>query len=217
MTNILFNIASPVAYFAVFIFLILCGVGNPIPEDTILLAAGYLAYDNVVNLYFIIGVCYLGVLAGDLLLYGVGRKYGQKLINHPKFLKIIPIGRIEKVRRGFLKRGHWMVFFARFLIGFRSPTFLLSGVMRLPLKEFLLIDCLGALISVPVFVGLGYLFGAHVGTLRHDIRRIESWIVAAVIAGVAIYVLWRWLTRKKEDVRLERELLWEPAQNVDKK
>jgi len=217
MTDFLFGLASPIAYLFVFLFLILCGLGNPVPEDTILIAAGYLAYAEVLNIYYVLGLCYIGILCGDLILYSVGRKYGQKIINHPKFLKLIPVRRVDKIRRGFHKWGHWMIFFARFLVGFRSPTFLLAGVMKVPWKRFIIIDCLGGLVSVPLFVGLGYLFGSHVDELRHDMHKIHSWVIAVVIGVIAIFFLWRWLKSRKEDADLEPVFLWEPHLHEDEK
>lgn len=217
MTDYIFGLASPIAYLIIFGLLILCGFGNPVPEDTILLAAGYLAHADVVNIYLILPLSYVGILCGDFLLYYFGRRYGQKLINHPKFLKLVPVRRIDKVRRGFQRWGHWMVFFARFLVGFRSPTFLLSGVMKMPFKEFAIIDCLGALISVPLFVGLGYLFGTHVEGLREDIGRIKSWIIAAVIILLALFFLWGWLKSRKEDADFKPVFLWEPHHKDKKK
>lgn len=210
MANFLFGLASPIAYLIIFVFLILCGVGNPVPEDTVLIAAGYLAYTEVISIFWILLIAYVGVIGGDLLLYFFGHRYGQKVIEHPKFLKIIPVKRVNTIRRGFHRWGHWMIFFARFLVGFRSPTFLLSGVMKVPFRKFVAIDCLGALFSVPLFVGLGYLFGAHVEAVGRDIRRIKSWVVAAVVLLIAIFLLWRWWRSRREDVDLKPVFLWEP-------
>lgn len=210
MTEFLFGMASPIAYLIVFGFLILCGVGNPLPEDTVLIAAGYLAFTGVVNIYYILVISYIGILGGDLMLYYFGRRYGQKIIEHPKFLKLIPIKRVDQIRRGFQRWGHWMVFFARFLVGFRSPTFLLSGVMKVPFKKFLIIDIFGALISVPLLVGLGYLFGEHVDVLRHDIKRYEHWIGLVVVSLIAIFFIWRWAISRKPEAELDAVFLWEP-------
>lgn len=210
MVGFLFNLASPVAYLLIFAFLVLCGLGNPVPEDTVLIAAGYLAYTEVVHIYLILGVSYFGVLIGDMLLYYFGHKYGQKIIEHPKFLRLIPVKRVDQIRRGFHRWGYWMVFFARFLVGFRAPTFLLSGVMNFRFRKFVMIDAIGGLISVPLFVGLGYLFGSHVEALRHDVSKIKHWVVAAVVLLIAIFFVWRWLKSRKEDAELKAVFLWEP-------
>lgn len=216
MTSFLFGLASPIAYLIIFLFLILCGLGNPVPEDTVLIAGGYLAYSEVINIYLILIIAYVGVLSGDLMLYYFGHKYGQKIIEHPKFLKLIPQKRVDKIRLGFKRWGHWMIFFARFLVGFRSPTFLLSGVMKVPFRQFIIIDCLGALISVPFFVGLGYIFGAHVEAVWHDVKRVKSWVIAITVFLIALFVLWRWLKSRKEDADLKAVFLWEPHLHKDK-
>lgn len=205
--NFVFGIASPLAYFVVFGLLILCGMGNPLPEDTILIAAGYLSYNDVIHIYAVLPLCYIGIIAGDVMLYHFGKKYGQKLIEHPKFLRMIPIQRVDRVRKGFQKHGHWMIFFARFLVGFRSPTFLLSGVMHFKFREFLFFDCLGALVSVPLFVGLGFLFGSHIDSLRADIYKIQSWLVAGAVLAIAIFLLVWWRRSKKEDEVVEPDFL----------
>lgn len=57
--------------------------------------------------------------------------------------------------------SNWVLFVARFLPGLRSPIFLTAGMTRrIPFWRFLLLDGLAALISVPVWVYLGY-FGAY--------------------------------------------------------
>lgn len=210
MTEFIFGLASPIAYLAVFMFLILCGAGIPIPEDTILIAAGYLAHSGVVRISVVLFVCYIGVIGGDTILYYIGRKYGQRVINNPKFLKLIPVYKVDKIRRGFHRWHHWMIFFARFLVGFRAPTFILSGVMKIPFKKFIVLDCIGGLLSVPLFVGLGYLFAEHVDSLRRDISHIQSWVIAGIILAVAIYLVWKWLRTRKEDAEEEAIFLWEP-------
>lgn len=207
MTNFLFGLASPIAYLVVFIFLLLCGTGNPLPEDTILIAAGYLAYTEVVDIYYIMVICYIGVVCGDTFLYFIGRKYGQRVIEHSKFLKLIPIHRVNKIRCGFHCWGRWMVFFARFLVGFRSPTFLLSGVMKLPFREFVFIDCLSGLISVPLFVGLGYLFGSHVEVIRRDVSKVKSWMIAGAVVLIVLFFARQWFKSRKGEDDMEAKFL----------
>lgn len=184
--------AGPIIYILLFGLLVLCGMGNPLPEDTALIAGGYFAYEGIINMYVTIAVCYVGVLLGDIILYHLGRRYGQRIVTHPRLRRVMPIKRIDLIRRSFKKWGRFTVFFARFLPGLRTPTFLASGVMHLPFRSFLLYDGCGAVLSVPLFVGLGYLFGSNVDVLRRDIKRIEHWAMAVIVVAVALFFLWRW-------------------------
>ena len=60
--------------------LLLCGLGLPIPEDISLIAGGYLAHLGTVDLHRIFLVCFLAVLGGDSIAFGLGRGFGSKLL-----------------------------------------------------------------------------------------------------------------------------------------
>lgn len=188
--------SGPMMYLAYFIFLILCGLGNPIPEDLIMITGGYLVFSGLMNPAGALIVSYVGVLTGDFMLYYFGRKYGQKIIEHRWLQKIVPENRVALIRTHFKKWGHWTIFFARFLPGLRSPTFLLSGVMHVRFRDFALLDALGTLISVPLFVGLGYFFGNHIEVLRHDIHQFRSIAVIIAITLIIAYVLYLWRSER---------------------
>lgn len=217
MWDYLLGLASPFAYLVILFLLVLCGIGSPIPEDTILIASGYLAYNDVIELHYILPVCYVGVLLADSILYFVGHRYGQKIIAHPRFLKLIPENRVNTVRRGFHRWGGWMIFFARFLIGFRAATFILSGVMNIRFKKFILFDMLGGVFSVPLYVGLGYLFATHIDAIRADIGKAKSWIVVAVIIAVLVFIIRRWIKSRKDGKELDPIFLWEPRKHEHSK
>jgi membrane protein DedA with SNARE-associated domain len=64
--------------------------------------------------------------------------------------------------------------------------------MKMPGWQSLLWDGLAVLFSVPLMVGLGYLFADHLEMLQRDLRRIEHWIGALVILTIATYLLVRY-------------------------
>lgn len=186
-------------YFALFFFLIICGVGNPVPEDVVLISGGYLAFTHLTKFWPTAIVCYFGVLGGDLLLYFFGRRYGQQIITHKRLHRLIPPERVDRIRHNFQRWGHWTVLIARFLVGLRSPTFLLSGVMHVPLRRFLLLDGLGALLSVPLFVGLGHLFGNNIDALRRDLKQLSHWGMAIGVVAIVALLSWLWWKSRKEE------------------
>jgi membrane protein DedA with SNARE-associated domain len=192
-------------YVALFILLLLCGVGNPIPEDLVLITGGYFAYTEIVHLWPTILVCYVGVVLGDVMLYYIGRRYGQKIIGHRRLARILPAERLDRIRNNFRRLGHWAIPLARFLVGLRSPTFLVSGVMHIRFRTFLILDALGALITVPLFVGLGFLFGNNIDVIKHDVRRLGHWAMAAGILLVIGYILYLWRKIRHEETAEEKE------------
>ncbi|MCB6183583.1 DedA family protein [Leeia sp. TBRC 13508] len=149
------------AYAAVFSVLLICGFGVPIPEDISLVAGGIIAglgYADV-NTMFFVGLA--GVLVGDSMMFVAGRVYGERVRCFPLVAKFLTEARYAAVQDQFHKYGKRVLFVARFLPGLRTPIFLTAGMTRrVPFWRFLLLDGSAALISVPVWVYLGY-YGAH--------------------------------------------------------
>ena len=197
MDAILAQFTGPMLVAVYFLFLILCGFGNPVPEDLIMITGGYLIYTGLLDPVVAGVTSYIGVIAGDMLLYYFGRKYGQKIIEHRWLAKLAPPSRVAMIRKHFKRWGHWTIFFARFLPGLRAPTFLLSGVMHVRFRTFAIFDGLGTLVSVPLFVGLGYFFGNHMDTLKRDIHEIRSILVVAAIVVVIAYLIYLWYSSEK--------------------
>lgn len=68
-------------YLGVFLVLFAGGVGLPIPEEGPVLAAGVLAHEQVIRWWIALPVCVIGVLSGDVVLYWVGRHWGERILD----------------------------------------------------------------------------------------------------------------------------------------
>ncbi len=159
--DILIALFTDYGYFAVFFILLICGFGVPIPEDITLVAGGIIAGLGFadVHLMFVVGMA--GVLLGDGIMFTMGRLFGERIQQLPLFRRLLPPHRFAHVQEKFEKYGHWVLFVARFLPGLRSPIFITAGMSRrVGYLRFLLMDGFAALISVPIWVYLGY-FGAY--------------------------------------------------------
>jgi membrane-associated protein len=56
-------------YPGLLVLLLLMGIGSPVPEDVLLLSAGYLASAGILEWPRVFVVCCCGVVASDLMLY----------------------------------------------------------------------------------------------------------------------------------------------------
>ena len=188
---------SHFGYVAVFSILLLCGFGLPIPEDVTLVAGGIISGLGYTNVLVMCVVGLLGVLFGDGVVFTIGRVYGEKILHHPKFAKIITPERYALVQEKFSKYGKWVLFAARFMPGLRTPIFLTAGISRrVSFSLFLVTDGLAALISVPVWVYLGYYGANQRDWLLSWIKRGQTGIF--VVLGVAVVsVLILYLKNKK--------------------
>src|SRR3954471_18222382 len=105
LVDFLLNFYGPTPYFLIVGILVLCGLGLPIPEDVILLAAGLLSYYGVTDVWLMIAVCFAGVLLGDTIIYWLGFHFGRKLTKKWLFHKLLPDDRLMTVQKRFHKRG----------------------------------------------------------------------------------------------------------------
>ena len=75
--------STHLSYLLIFIFPALGGHLIPIPEEVVLLLAGYLAGEAVNNVYLTTLVAFLGVIAGDNVLFWLSR-HGNHTVDRLK-------------------------------------------------------------------------------------------------------------------------------------
>jgi membrane protein DedA with SNARE-associated domain len=174
-------------YAGIFALLVLGDLGFPFPEDTTLLLSGFLIAQDVIKPLPTVLIVYSGLLMTDFSLYWVGKKYGQRLVEHRRFRRIISPERLSKIEEKFKKWGLLIVFFGRHLLGVRAQIFLAAGVMKMSASKFLLADAASAILTVTLMVGLGYLGGNSIQILKKDITRIEH---AAIVFFLLLLAAW---------------------------
>jgi membrane protein DedA with SNARE-associated domain len=180
------------SYPAVFLLLVACGLGAPLSEDLILVTGGLVAGHGHALLAGMMAAGWVGTVCGDFLLYRVGRTLGGRLLVHPRLQRLLPAPRVAWVRAHLARRGALTVFAVRFLPGFRVPTYLLAGAGGLPARRFLLADALGAAVSAPLLVFLGYRFGRDV---LGQVQRGFRWVVLAAVLAATLLLLRQALRR----------------------
>jgi len=178
-------------YWAVAISLLLENAGIPVPGETILLLASFLAFSREeLELSYIIVVAVCAATLGDNLGFAIGYRGGRPLLDrYQRFFRISP-ATIERGERLFEQYGAITIFFARFIFGLRVIAGPLAGVLRMQWKRFAIFNFLGALLWVSVISLVGYHFGKHWDRLVHYIEKLNIGI--AILVGVALVVLWLW-------------------------
>lgn len=199
---------SLLLHWIIFISLILGGLGFPIPEDIPLIIAGVVAANGAVPLLTISASCYVGVVLADLMIYGVGYKFGPKLLSYgtrSPFLPSVTPERVDKVRDGLRRRRFLYIFLGRHLFPLRSVTFLTAGALRIPFFEFLISDLIAALISVAIMISIGYLLAEVITPemLTHIGKEIHWYGILITILVVLIFLL-KYLRKKNKKKNLNK-------------
>ena len=183
-------------YLGLFVVLLMCGLGMPIPEDVALLAGGYMVHRGVTRYPITLAVSLLGVVAGDNSLFFLGRRFGTGWV---RYFGIGRPGRqvqIERIQSFMQRHGHRAIFYARFLAGLRALIYLSAGSFGVRPAVFLIYDLLGAIISVPIVVTLGYLFGKQLEMIVKYLGGFERLIVIVAVLSALVYGTRMFVMRK---------------------
>jgi len=197
------NLSSGASYFIIFGILVACGLGFPLPEDIPLIATGYLIWDGTMEWSLAVSITLAGVLIGDTILFYLGKNLGLKILESPRNVLFKP-EKIRRTRAYFRKYGEKIVFFARFVAGFRSVAFFMAGAMKMKYTRFLILDGIAALISVPVWIGIGYFLGYKLGdeisSILQSMRHMKHWVtigIATIVAVILVRSLLKYFRAKK--------------------
>jgi membrane protein DedA with SNARE-associated domain len=194
-------------YLSVATLCVLCGLGLPLPEELILLAAGYVCatFPATAELPVMMAWSAGAILTGDVLPYLLGRIFGVRLLRLRWLRLVVTRQRLARFDRWFRRRGDWVVFIARFIPGIRVVAFFTGGTMKMPLQRFLLLDTLGIAMSVPLLTWLGYHSVAVIDQVIANVQKVERGILWATLGGGAVVALVFWLRRRRQQ-RLQRML-----------
>lgn len=181
-------------YLAVFIALLLCGAGIPLPEDITLVAGGVIAGLGYASVHVMFGVGMAGVLIGDAGMFLLGHHFGARILKIRFIARVLTPERYAKVQEKFERYGNRMMFIARFLPGMRTAVFITAGsTHRVSFLRFFLLDGAAALISVPLWVYLGYFGADNHEWLAMWIRRGQNglWLFSGVVLLAVLALWWR--------------------------
>lgn len=195
--QLLLDFFTGYGYLAVFLVLLFCGFGAPIPEDITLVAGGIISGLGYTNVHSMFAVGMAGVLLGDGVVFVAGRVWGNKVLQFRPIARILTPERFCAVQEKFDRYGNWVLFIARFLPGLRSPIFITAGMTRrISYWRFLVLDGFAALISVPVWVYLGFYGAERRDWLMMMIHRGQAGIL--VVIGILLATITLAYLRKRK-------------------
>lgn len=197
-----------ILYTFIVCFMTASSFGLPIPEELILVTAGIIAYMGMhpakypppvdggdpVNLYTLAAVCFFAVLGSDILIYFLGRFFGDKLFKTKFFASKVGPEKVEKFNSWFQKYSYWACGLFRFMPGIRFFGHMTCGAMRIPLPVFVGVDGLAALLSVPTQVLLVATFGE---VIMAKLKEFKLILFGTIVVVFVIYLVKNKLGKRK--------------------
>lgn len=166
-------------------------MGIPMPGETTLIAASYLAATGHLSLPLVIGSAILGSVVGDSIGYAVGRKGRRRFLDrYGRYVRITP-ETLAKADRYFVRHGAKTVFLGRFFPLLRILAGPLAGTAKMPYRRFLAANIFGAFTWATTMGFLAFVFGKPVAAL---LSSLGVWGLVAIAAFLlARFALKRWL------------------------
>jgi membrane protein DedA with SNARE-associated domain/membrane-associated phospholipid phosphatase len=152
------------AFFAAFLET-LPAVGLFVPGQTVVVLAGFLAQQGILNLTAVVICAVIGAILGDLLGYVLGRKYGLQLFKNQS-------GIIQDMAQ--LLKGHTFktLVLGRFNSLTRAFAPFAAGASNVRPRSFLPANILGGVLWGATWVVVGYMFGASYEYVSESVSAI---------------------------------------------
>jgi membrane protein DedA with SNARE-associated domain len=178
-------------YGAVFVLVGVEGFGVPAPGQTILeaAAAASTSADSRLRIHWVLLTAVVAASLGNTLGYLIGRAGGRPLLRRLR----IPERHLTRVEAAFDRFGGWLVVLGRFFDGPRQLNGIVAGILEMPWQHFMVFNLLGAALWACFWGLLVYYLDLHLDQVVSLIRRINPWVAAATLAGLAALALLLWL------------------------
>ena len=174
----------------VYIFLLLnsCfeSLFPPYPSDAVVLVFSFLAGQGYFNVYIMYPVIVVGALTGIMILYNIGEKKGDALIElmARSFLgRIFPVKMIDKAKTVFTRRGDLIILLNRFLPGMRAPLCFAAGIVKINKKKFFWYSLISVLLWNLFLVIIGFYVGSTWAEAANFLKQYN------IIAAIALIIL----------------------------
>lgn len=182
-------------YGAVFALVGVEGFGVPAPGQTILEAgaAASASPGSRLRIGWLLLVAFLAASLGAMLGFLIGRAGGRPLLRRLH----INERHLDRVETGFQRYGGWVIVFARFFDGPRQLHGIAAGVLGMPWGRFLVFNLVGAALWACFWGLLVYYLDLHLDQVVCLLRRINPWVAAGTLAGLAALALLLWARRSR--------------------
>ncbi len=183
-------------YLLLFAAVFLQAVGLPVPAALALLIAGGASARGSLHGSYALGGSLLAMLAGDALMFVMGRYAGWWLLGILCRISLNPESCILRSADSFYRRGRALLVIAKFIPGINTMAPPLAGCMNMGLMQFLGLDLVGAALYTCAYFGVGYLFSGALEAITRGYQtfgRVIGWVVIILVAGYVAGQIWLWI------------------------
>ena len=168
-------------------------VGLIAPGEFTILVGGVVAGQGTIDLFALIAIVWACAVAGDMTSYYMGRRLGRGFMErHGPRVKITH-ERLEQVEGFFDRHGGKAILIGRFVGLVRAIAPFLAGSSKMPLRQFIPYDVVGAGLWGTTFVLLGYIFWQSFDKVANYAEKGALALGIVISLAFGIYTAVKWL------------------------
>ena len=204
--NIISSLLSNLNYPTILLLMLLESTVIPVPSELVVAPAAYHAAGGSLNVVLVVLFATIGADVGATINYVVALYVGRPVIYRFANSKwghacLLNQEKVEKSEKYFDEHGIAATLTGRLIPGIRHLISIPAGLARMNYWKFLLYTTIGAGLWHTVLAALGWYLHAIVpeSELEATIERYNHYIVLAIVAVVALALLYFIVKRRKKD------------------
>jgi membrane-associated protein len=133
-------------------------IGFFLPGDSLLFTAGFVASQDLLNIWVLILGCFICAVLGDNVGYFTGSKFGRKLFQKEDSL-LFKKKHLETTQKFYHKHGKKTIVLARFVPIVRTFAPIIAGLGTMKYKTFMMYNLIGGFVWTFGITLLGFFLG----------------------------------------------------------
>ncbi len=170
-------------YIILFLFSFIENVFPPSPSDVVVVVGATMIGASGLGFIPILLITSVGSALGFILMYYVGKMFGEKIIRTGK-LSFVSEEELKKPDEWFKKYGYKLILVNRFLPGTRSVISFFSGLHELDLGKTFLNASISAFLWNAIIIYLGMTLGSNVERIDYYLSTYSN--IIFILTGVAV-------------------------------
>ncbi|MDB4925017.1 glycosyltransferase [Mucilaginibacter sp.] len=210
------QLISSYSYLALFLLIYLqeIGVPIPLPNELLMLFAGYLSFKGILFFPAVLLCVIIADFTGTITLYLLFYFCGNYLMTHkPRW---IPLSNatLDMLQLKVTQGGWWAVFLCRITPFIRGYTSVVSGLLRLKPKWFLPIAGISSILVCGTYVTLGEISGSYWNEIATKLNYFRYEALGLVLLVISIFSITKLSTVLKEKKKAKEKLQYEKDQFI---
>jgi membrane protein DedA with SNARE-associated domain len=200
LTNFIINLVSSAGYPGIVFAMAAENLFPPIPSEAVMPLAGYLTTTGRFNLFLTIGFGTLGSLVGAVVLYYVGVWVGEhrlrEFLNRYGRFFMTTSKELDAAESWFEKHGEKSVLLCRMVPIVRSIISIPAGLVRMPLKRFMIFTTIGTTTWTAFLTIVGVVLGENWEKVGPLMSRFD-FVVIGGLGVLVLYYVFRKMSKRK--------------------